>query len=93
MIRLCSYSAFYLQIKGKESRRADSNRLPLLITSVRSVVAERCRSLHIPHKEAVFYSLDCPVLQSIASGLGSNLGQIVSVRRGLRIAGSSADRI
>jgi len=43
MIRLCSYSAFYLQIKGKESRRADSNRLPLLIRSVQSGVSEARR--------------------------------------------------
>jgi transposase-like protein len=30
MIRHCSLSAFYLQIAEKKSRRADSNRLPLL---------------------------------------------------------------
>jgi hypothetical protein len=56
----------------EESRRADSNRLPLLITSVRSVVAGRCRGLQIPHKQRIFCSLHCPILQGVASGLGSN---------------------
>jgi hypothetical protein len=56
----------------KESRRADSNRLPLLITSVRSVVAGRCMGLQIPHRQRVFCSLDCSVLQGIACRLGSN---------------------
>jgi hypothetical protein len=55
-----------------KSRRADSNRGPNLITSVRSVVAERCTGLHFPHNYAVLCSLDCPLLQGIASGLGSN---------------------
>jgi hypothetical protein len=32
-----------------ESRRADSNRLPLLITSDRSYVAGVCTGLQIPH--------------------------------------------
>jgi hypothetical protein len=33
----------------EESRRADSNRLPLLITSDRSCVAGVCRGLQMPH--------------------------------------------
>ena len=33
---------------GQESRRADSNRLPLLITSDRSCVAGVCRGLQMP---------------------------------------------
>ena len=37
-----------LQVK-KKSRRADSNRLPLLITSDRSGVAGVCRGLQMPH--------------------------------------------
>jgi hypothetical protein len=44
----------------------------LLITSVQSVVAERWMGLQIPHKEAVLCSRDCPLLQGIACGLGSN---------------------
>src|ERR671932_203214 len=44
----------------------------LLITSVRSMVAERCTHLQIPHRQRVFCSLDCLVLQGIASGLGTN---------------------
>ena len=44
-------SSLVIGFAGKiESRRTDSNRLPLLITSVRSGVAERCRSLQIPHR-------------------------------------------
>src|SRR5829696_6290296 len=66
------YLTFYLQNStfwraGERTRTAD-----LLITSVRSVVAERCRSLQIPHNYAVLCSLACPVLQGVASGLGSN---------------------
>ena len=64
---------FYLHIEIKEeSRRADSNRLPLLITSVRSVVAGHCTELRIPHRKRVLCSLYCPLLQGIACGLGSN---------------------
>ena len=49
MIRLCSYSAFYLQI-GRKGRADERTRTAdLLITSVRSVVAEGCTSLQIPH--------------------------------------------
>ena len=44
----------------------------LLISSVRSAVAGRCRGLQIPHRKRVFCSLYCPLLQGIASGLGSN---------------------
>ena len=57
---------------NQESRRADSNRLPLLITSVRSGVAGVCRGLQMPHRKGSLCSLCCPLLQGIASGLGSN---------------------
>jgi hypothetical protein len=67
-----SFRVFRLGKPIQESRRADSNRLPLLITSVRSGVAERCRGLQIPHKQRVFCSLHCSPLQGIAFGLGSN---------------------
>ena len=57
----------------KETRRADlSTAYSLLITSVRSVVAERCRGLQIPHSKGVLCSLDCPLLHGIACGLGSS---------------------
>src|SRR5688572_26850396 len=49
-----------------ESRRADSNRRPLLITSDHSGVAVACRGLQIPHIQAVFFAPDCPVLHGIA---------------------------
>jgi hypothetical protein len=49
-----------------ESRRADSNRLPLLITSDRSYVAGVCTGLQIPHIEAGFYSPVCCVLHRTA---------------------------
>jgi hypothetical protein len=51
------------------------------------VVTERCTGLQIPHKYAVSYSPERSLLQGIAPGLGSDQGQIVSVGRGLRIAG------
>jgi hypothetical protein len=35
------------------------------------VVAERCTGLQIPLRQRVLRSLDCPLLQGIASGLGS----------------------
>jgi hypothetical protein len=44
----------------------------LLITSVRSRVAGSCTGLQIPHKQRVFCSPHCLLLQGIASGLGSN---------------------
>jgi hypothetical protein len=48
---LSGTSRFYgICTQKRESRRADSNRLPLLITSARSLVAERCRGVQIPHK-------------------------------------------
>jgi hypothetical protein len=56
-----------------ESRRADSNRLLLLITSDHSGVAGVCRGLQIPHRQRVFYSQYCPLLQGIACGLGSSI--------------------
>ena len=46
--------------------------LTYLITSVRSVVAEHCRGVQIPHRKRVFCSLYCTPLQGIAFGLGSN---------------------
>src|SRR5215208_308477 len=48
--RLVLFRVFGLYMGKIESRRADSNRLPLLITSVRSVVAGGCRGVQIPHK-------------------------------------------
>jgi hypothetical protein len=55
-------------------RRADKRTRTdfLLITSDRSGVAGVCTGLQIPHKQRVFCSLDCPPLQGIACGLGSN---------------------
>ena len=55
-----------------KSRRANSNRFTAPATSVRSVVAGCCRGLQIPHRQAVYCSLDCSLLQGVASGLGSN---------------------
>src|SRR5215208_783089 len=55
-----------------ESRGADSNCLPLLITSDQSGVAGVCTRLRIPHRQRVLCSLDCSRLQRIACGLGSN---------------------
>jgi hypothetical protein len=64
-----AYSAYLWAIKraGERTRTAD-----LLITSVRSVVAESCRGLQIPHRQRVYCSLYCPLLHGIAPGLGSN---------------------
>jgi hypothetical protein len=56
-----------VQRADERTRTAD-----LLITSVRSVVAEGCTGLQIPHRWWDFFSLDCTVLQGVASGLGSN---------------------
>jgi hypothetical protein len=45
-----SYSRLFTVFAGKtKSRRADSNRLPLLITSDHSGVAGGCTGLQIPH--------------------------------------------
>ncbi len=57
-----------------QKRRADewTRTAFLLITSVRSVVAESCRGLQIPHRQRVYCSLYCPLLHGIAPGLGSN---------------------
>src|SRR5215208_2863032 len=63
---------FFLQIASRQRADERTRTADLLITSVRSVVAERCRGLQIPHKQRVFYSLHCPRLQELASGLGSN---------------------
>src|SRR5918998_1010419 len=50
---------FTCKIAFFESRRADSNRLPLLITSDRSCVAGVCRGMQIPHIYAGFFSPRC----------------------------------
>ena len=59
-----------LQVKKRADERTRT--ADLLITSVRSGVAECCRGLHFPHRKGVFCSLDCSLLLGIASGLGSN---------------------
>ena len=56
-----------VQRADERTRTAD-----LLITSVRSVVAERCTALQIPDRQRIFCSLHCSLVQGIASGLGSN---------------------
>jgi hypothetical protein len=60
---------------GEEARRRADERTRtafLLITSVRSSVSGRCRGVQIPHRQWVFHSLDCSLLQGVACGLGSN---------------------
>ncbi|HEX2097985.1 MAG TPA: hypothetical protein VHF46_02885 [Rubrobacteraceae bacterium] len=57
---------------GRPARSLLFHALNLLIMSARSVVAERCMGLKIPHSKRVFCSLYCPLLQGIACGLGSN---------------------
>ena len=59
-----------LQVKKRADERTRT--ADLLTTSVRSVVAGRCRGLQIPHRQRVSCSLHCSLLQGIASGLGSN---------------------
>jgi hypothetical protein len=49
-----------------ESRRADSNRLPLLIASDPSGVAGGCTGLQIPHVSAAFSAPGCCALRRIA---------------------------
>jgi hypothetical protein len=49
-----------------KSRRADSNRLPLLITSDRSAVAGVCTGLQIRISKRLFSAAGCCVLQRIA---------------------------
>ena len=65
---------FYFSRDLQEKRRADerTRTADLLITSVRSVVAEGCTDLQIPLRQRVFSSLYCSLLQGIACGLGSN---------------------
>jgi hypothetical protein len=46
---LDSFRVFGLDKGKKESRRADSNRLPLLITSDNSCLAGDCAGLQIPY--------------------------------------------
>src|SRR5215212_294530 len=60
------FRIFGLSKPNRESRRADSNRLPLLITSDRLCVAGVCTGLQIPHIQRVFLSAACPVLHRIA---------------------------
>jgi hypothetical protein len=64
----------YFSCKSEGKKRADERTRTafLLITSVRSVVAGRCRGLQIPHRQRVLRSLHCPPLQDVACGLGSN---------------------
>jgi hypothetical protein len=50
---------FTCKIAFFESRRADSNRLALLITSVRSVVAGRCRGMHRLCKSRISKPVSC----------------------------------
>src|SRR5829696_2385079 len=50
----------------RESRRADSNRLPLLITSDPSGVAGGCTALRNPHIWGTFFAVPCPALHRIA---------------------------
>ncbi len=50
------YSAYPWAKKRADERTRTAD---LLITSVRSVVAERCTSLQIPHRQRVFCSLCC----------------------------------
>jgi hypothetical protein len=64
-------SAFHLQIETNKRADERTRTADLLITSARSVVAGRCIALQIPHKQRVSCSLDCSLLQRIASGLGS----------------------
>src|SRR5215217_8466828 len=68
--RLLSYCLIDL---SRKKQRADerTRTADLLITSVRSVVAGACTGLRIPHRQQVFCSLPCPLLQGIACGLGS----------------------
>jgi hypothetical protein len=65
-----------LQAKKRADERTRT--ADLLITSVRSVVAERCTGLQILHRQRVLCSLPCLGLQGITCGLGSNKGQVVS---------------
>jgi hypothetical protein len=66
----CFYFLRDLQARKRADERTRT--ADLLITSVRSVVAEGCSRLQIPHKQRDFCSLCCPLLQSVACGLGSN---------------------
>ena len=63
---LRSLSLIVLDKPLEESRRADSNRLPLIITSDRSGVAGGCTDLQIPHIYAAFSAPVCCVLHRIA---------------------------
>ena len=59
LVLICIYSA---NAKKKESRRADSNRLPLLLTSDHSGVAGVCRGC----KCRIFRGVSFPALLSVA---------------------------
>jgi hypothetical protein len=64
--------------KSTESRRADSNRLPLLTTSDASGVAGVCTALDNPLDIGAFLALGCPVLHCIAFPLVSEWCQTMS---------------
>jgi hypothetical protein len=66
------YSAYLSQMRRADERIRTAD---LLITSARSVVAERCRDLETSPRQRVFCSLYCLLLQGVACGLGSNHGQ------------------
>src|SRR5918997_6156534 len=52
-----AYTVWLERAEGKVGAREDIAPSTLLITSVRSGVAERCTRLHIPHRNRVFCSL------------------------------------
>src|SRR5215210_1205516 len=63
----------FLRDLQKKQRADERTRTAfLLITSVRSVVAGHCMGLQTPHNWAIRCSPQCPLLQGVASGLGSN---------------------
>ena len=71
------------------SRRADSNRLPLLITSVRSGVAGVCRGLQIPHIWATFSAAACCLLHRIAFAVVSEWYQEPALESGAFYEGAA----
>ena len=70
--RLISSRGFMEKDNGQKPTSGLKPLTPAPATSVRSVVAEGCTGLQIPLRQRVFCSLHCPLLQGIASGLGSN---------------------
>jgi hypothetical protein len=67
-------SLLHVFLLCKPKKRADerTRTADLLITSARSLVAEHCTGVQKPQRKRGFCSLPCPLLQCIASGLGSN---------------------